>query len=100
MRQIIDNGIVDAFDVICGKLGDGKDTKEAAVARAIEQLGCVPDDAVMVGDRNLDVFAARSVGIPCVGVLWGGTAPREELEEAGAAAIAETIGELERVLCD
>ena len=98
MRQITDNGIVDAFDAICGKMSDGGDTKEAAIMRAIEQLGCTLDDAVMVGDRNLDVFAAADVGIPCVGVLWGNTAPREELEDAGAAAIAETIDGLERIL--
>ena len=55
-------------------------------------------DAVMVGDSHLDVFAAADVGIPCMGVLWGGTAPRAELEEAGAAVIAETIPELERIL--
>ena len=52
----------------------------------------------MVGDRNLDVEAARHVGIPCVGVLWGGTAPREELEDADAAAIAETVVQLESIL--
>ena len=98
MRQITDNGIVDAFDAICGKMSDGGDTKEAAIVRAIEQLDCSLDDAVMVGDRNLDVCAAADVGIPCVGVLWGNTAPREELEDAGAMAIAETIPDLERLL--
>ena len=97
-RQIGDNGITDAFDAICGKLRDGGDSKEAAILRAIEQLGCTVDDAVMVGDRNLDVFAATSVGIPCVGVLWGNTAPRAELERAGAAAIAQTVAELEALL--
>ena len=98
MRQITDNGIADAFDAICGKMSDGGDTKEAAILRAIEGLGCTLEDAVMVGDRNLDVIAARNVGIPCVGVLWGNTAPREELEEAHAAAIAETPLDLVRIL--
>ena len=47
----------------------------------------------MVGDRRHDVMGARSAGIDCLGVLYGfGT--REELEEAGADYIAETVGEI------
>ena len=98
MRQITDNGLVEAFDAIHGKQNDHGDSKEAAILRAMEELGCSAADTVMVGDRHFDVYAAADVGIPCVGVLWGGTAPRAELEEAGAAVIAETIPELERIL--
>ena len=98
MRQVRDNGLADVFDAICGKLADTGDSKEAAILRAVEQTGCSVDETVMVGDRNLDVEAARHVGIPCVGVLWGGTAPREELEDANAAAIAETVVQLESIL--
>ena len=98
MRQVRDNGLADVFDAICGKLADTGDSKEAAILRAVEQTSCSVDETVMVGDRNLDVEAARHVGIPCVGVLWGGTAPREELEDADAAAIAETVVQLESIL--
>ena len=98
MRQVRDNGLADVFDAICGKLADTGDSKEAAILRAVEQTGCNVDETVMVGDRNLDVEAARHVGIPCVGVLWGGTAPREELEDADAAAIAETVVQLDSIL--
>lgn len=98
MRQVRDNGLADVLDAVCGKLADTGDSKEAAILRAVEQAGCSVDDTVMVGDRNLDVEAARHVGIPCVGVLWGGTAPREELEDADAAAIAETVVQLESIL--
>lgn len=98
MRQITDNGLVEAFDAIHGKQSDHGDSKEAAILRAMEELGCSAADTVMVGDRHFDVYAATDVGIPCVGVLWGGTAPRAELEEAGAVAIAETIPELEGIL--
>ena len=98
MRQVRDNGLADVFDAICGKLADTGDSKEAAILRAVEQTGCSVDETVMVGDRNLDVEGARHVGIPCVGVLWGGTAPREELEDADAAAIAETVVQLESIL--
>ena len=98
MRQIRDNGLDGMLDAVCGKLADTGDSKEAAILRAVEQLGCCVDDAVMVGDRDLDVEAATNVGIPCVGVLWGGTGTRAELQAAGAAAIVETIEGLEALL--
>ena len=66
--------------------------------RAMAQLGVTADDAVMVGDRDLDVFAARAVGIPCVGVTYGKTGTREELANAGAVAIADSVDELREVL--
>jgi len=98
IRQAGDNDILDAFDVIVGKTNDDTATKEGAIIQAIELLGAHVGDAVMVGDRYFDVEAAANVGIPCVGVLWGKTASREELEEAGAAAIAETLDELRCIL--
>lgn len=98
MRQVGDNGLVEAFDAICGKASDSGDNKEAAIMRAMAQLGVTADDAVMVGDRDLDVFAARAVGIPCVGVTYGKTGTREELANAGAVAIADSVDELREVL--
>lgn len=98
LRQAGDNGILGAFDAIVGKTDDHTDTKEGAIIQAIERLGTCVDDAVMVGDRDLDVWAAANVGIPCVGVLYGKTAPREELEGAGAVAVAETLDELRSIL--
>ncbi|MCR4870562.1 MAG: HAD hydrolase-like protein [Atopobiaceae bacterium] len=98
MRQVRDNGLAEVFDAICGKLADTGDSKEAAILRAVEQTGCSVDDTVMVGDRDLDVIAAGHVGIPCVGVLWGRTAPRTELEDAHAAAVADTVADLEALL--
>ena len=49
--------------------------------------------AVMIGDRSVDVLAARAAGIPSIGVLWGyGSAA--ELTEAGADALCASPGEL------
>jgi HAD superfamily hydrolase (TIGR01509 family) len=50
-------------------------------------------DAVMVGDSVWDCEAARRAGIPAVAVLTGGFS-REELREAGAVFVAESMGEL------
>ena len=48
---------------------------------AVERLN--RDDAVMLGDRDIDVTAARANGVRSIGVLWG-YGSREELLGAGA----------------
>jgi HAD superfamily hydrolase (TIGR01509 family) len=67
------------------------------VVAALEKLGT--DDAVMVGDTPWDVEAAKRAGIETVCVLTGGFS-RAELEEAGAAAVFESIVELRERIAD
>jgi HAD superfamily hydrolase (TIGR01509 family) len=67
------------------------------VVAALEKLGT--DDAVMVGDTPWDVEAAEKAGIATVCVLTGGFS-RDELEEAGAVAVFESIVELRRRIGD
>lgn len=54
-------------------------------------------EAVMIGDRKHDVLGAREVGMDSIGVLYG-FGSREELMEAGAGWIAETVEDLEEYL--
>ena len=56
-----------------------------------------PENTIMVGDRKYDVLAAREFGIRAVGCAWG-HAPAGELEEVGAAFIAHTPAEAERII--
>lgn len=97
-RGLEANGILGLFDSPMAKRADYGDSKEEALGRVLETLGVSPGDAVMVGDRRYDVEAAHERGVECVGVLYGATAPRRELEEAGADFICETVGELRRAL--
>ena len=55
------------------------------------------DDVLMVGDRKFDVIGAAACGIKCMGVLYG-FGDREELEQAGAAYIAETVEEIAQMI--
>ena len=51
----------------------------------------------MVGDRKHDIEGAHANGTKCVGVLFGfGT--REELVNAGADYLVETVDELRKLL--
>lgn len=97
-RGLEDNGIYQLFDIVCAKGHDDETTKTDAIVRALNELGARPDDAVMVGDRFHDVEASAACGVPCIGVLYGQTAERAELEEAGAIAVAETVDELRKLL--
>jgi HAD superfamily hydrolase (TIGR01509 family) len=49
--------------------------------------------AVLVGDSPWDCVAAKRAGVETVALLTGGFS-REELQEAGAAAVFESIAEL------
>ncbi|MBV9817789.1 MAG: HAD family hydrolase [Solirubrobacterales bacterium] len=74
---------------------DVESTKPAPdlVSSALEKVGASPDDAVMVGDTPWDVEAAGKAGVKTLAVLTGGFAV-SELEEAGAAAVFESVNEL------
>jgi HAD superfamily hydrolase (TIGR01509 family) len=50
-------------------------------------------DAVLIGDSPWDCIAAKKAGVKTVAVLTGGFS-RQELEEAGAVAVFESLEEL------
>lgn len=54
-------------------------------------------EALMIGDSPFDCISAKRAGIPTVAVLTGGFSP-EELVEAGALEVFESLPELGRYL--
>ena len=56
------------------------------VERALSESGTDRARAVMVGDAVWDAIAARRAGIPCIGLLSGGTA-QQQLRDAGATEV-------------
>ena len=82
------------FEAVAGSTMDEQRTKKGEViAYALQTFHLDPAETVMVGDRKHDVIGARENGLPCLGVLYG-YGSREELTEAGAAALAADVGEL------
>lgn len=41
------------------------------VIKALEELGVKKDEAVYIGDSEVDVLTARNSCLPCISVLWG-----------------------------
>ena len=82
--------IASYFEVIGGDCREKeRNTKAKVVAYVLEQLQAKAEDAVMVGDRNYDVEGAHSLGMPCIGVLYG-YGSREEFDACGADQVAQT----------
>lgn len=81
------------FDRICGaSLDTSRVTKEDVIAYLLELNGSA-ENMLMVGDTAFDVIGAAAHGIPTIGVSWG-YGKVEDMEKAGAKAIARNTGEL------
>ena len=91
-RQILERfDLMQYFDFLAGAAMDETRTKKSEVIDwALEHCTEVPrSEILMVGDRRHDVLGAKEFNLPCLGVLYG-YGSREELNEAGAIALAET----------
>lgn len=88
-------GFLEYLDVLVGSELDGKRVDKAEVIEeALRQAGCPDKDkCIMVGDRMHDVLGAKKNGLYSVGVLYG-YGSCEELKDAGADTIVETVKEL------
>lgn len=64
-----------------------------SVFAAMQIMGVSGDEAVYVGDSDVDVFTAHNAGLPCLAVSWGFRS-EESLREAGADYVAHTAAEM------
>jgi len=83
-------GLRSYFAFVCG--GDVGVRKEEQL-RSLIREGTADPDAAMVGDRAVDVTAARANGLRAVGVLWG-CGSRAELRGAAPDQLLEIPDEL------
>ena len=92
LREALDAD--DAIDAATSA-GDVDASKPAPdlVQVALRQAKASPAETVFVGDSVWDTRACQQARVPCVGVLTGGTS-REELMDAGAAAVYGDPAEL------
>jgi len=98
LRKIIGHlGVSDCFDAI-----KGADPGSHSADKRGQLLAALPEGAdmsrvCMVGDRMFDVDAGRLLGAHTIGVAFG-YGSREELENAGADEICDTVADLQRAL--
>ncbi len=90
-------GMTDYITYLSGSELDGTNTDKAAVIKnAMDYLGALPDNTIMVGDRIYDLDGAETMGIPCIAVTYG-YAEKGELEKGNAAAIVSSPMEITEV---
>ncbi len=83
-----------SFDIVIGKRDGIPPKPDPMIIREIlEGLGTDPHEAVIAGDSDVDVYTAHNAGIRCIGCEWGFRG-REELEAAGADALAVTPSQI------
>ncbi|MDD3913033.1 MAG: HAD family hydrolase [Methanocorpusculum sp.] len=92
-------GIAKYFTCIAGSdLESTKTHKDEIILSVLERCEITDlEQTVMIGDRMHDILGAKYASIDSIGVLFGyGT--KEELENAGADIIAESVSDLKRIL--
>ncbi|HEM3726318.1 TPA: HAD family hydrolase [Streptococcus suis] len=98
-KQILEYfDIAHYFDVIAGaSLDSSRISKSDVISYALAQLDYDPQTTIMVGDREHDIEGAQANQLASIGVLYG-YGNRQELEEAGASWIIETVPDLQKIL--
>ena len=91
------HGIADRFVTL--QTADRHPSKPdpAMLFAAIKEAGATPATTAMIGDTSYDMAMARAAGARAVGVPWGYHAV-DELAEAGADVVAETVPALRHLV--
>ena len=86
------------FDLCYGQINPFPTKPDPALALHMAcQLGLAPEQVALVGDSGSDMLTAVRAKMTGVGVLWG-FRDAEDLQDGGAAFLAEHVAELRRLL--
>jgi phosphoglycolate phosphatase len=85
------------FDDIFGSSLKGQWQTKTKVLERLAAQGTIAPGGVFIGDRGVDMTAARDHGLEAIGVGWGYGSP-EELAAAGAERIFATVADLDQWL--
>ena len=103
---VVSNKFLDATEHLCKHYFPGlvevaigehegcrKKPSPDTVEEALRKLGVGKDDAVYVGDSDVDIETARNSALPCISVLWG-FRDKDFLLSHGAQTLASSMEEL------
>lgn len=92
---LTNHGLIDHFVTL--QTADRHPSKPhpSMALQAMAEAGAAPETTVMIGDTSYDMEMARHAGMRGIGVTWGYHAA-QELEQAGAHAIAVDMAQLAR----
>jgi phosphoglycolate phosphatase len=69
------------------------------VNKVIEEMGSNKEECVFIGDSDIDILTGKNAGMKTIGVVWGFRG-KEELQNSGADAIADTPKDIRRIIDD
>ena len=96
VQELIPDYFPDTFASVTGeRKGVAKKPAPDLIWEAVKKLNVAKDEAVYVGDSEVDLEAANNAGLPCISVAWGFKG-REFLERHNAAIIVESPEEIMR----
>lgn len=85
--------LFDYFNFVSGVAGDSFNSPKSLQLENLLAIGQIDADAIMIGDRSVDIIAANKNKLESWGVLWG-YGSKEELSTAGATQLFESPNEL------
>lgn len=86
------------FDFALGERADiARKPAPDMVYHVLNALHASPEEAVFIGDSDVDILTAKNAGLPAIGVTWG-FRDRACLLKAGAAVLADTPAMLQALL--
>ena len=95
-KELCRHFFADSIEVAIGEHeAEGIRRKPApdTVLEALRQLGVTKENAVYVGDSDVDILTARNAGLPCISVLWG-FRDRDFLQAHGATTFVTSPQQL------
>ena len=93
-KALVEKFFPDCFDEVMGETeGFALKPDRAMVDEVLRRLGLMHNEAVYVGDSNVDLMTANNAGLDCISVSWG-FRRRNVLEELGAQTIIDKPEEL------
>lgn len=95
-QELIRHFFPDTIEVAIGEHeaeGIRKKPAPDTVFAALKELGVGRENAVYVGDSDVDIMTARNSGLPCISVLWG-FRDRDFLIQHGAKTLISAPHEL------
>ena len=85
------NGVIDV--AIGEQSGIPRKPEPDMVRHALDRLGVKKEEAIYVGDSDVDLQTASNAGLPCISVLWG-FRNRDFLVAHGATMLVESPQEV------
>lgn len=98
-RRVVEHFELDSyFEYVGGATTDrDRSGKHEVIEYVLNTVGLSPSDVIMIGDTKYDVLGAASHGIKTIGAAYG-YGGREQLKEAGACRIIDSMDELIKIL--